>query len=163
MRWGTEYSPTINGLQSQIAQKLADWGADVVLGHGPHVLQPVKQLTGQNGRPTLVWFSIGNFLNAQIPVESLVSGLAIMDIDLATKKVQPPAYLPIYMHYEWTADEKAREDLLKRHSFTMVPLDQAASLLSRSQNNTTVEAQTNRVTTLLNQFIPVKMVTSKTY
>jgi hypothetical protein len=67
------------------------------------------------------------------------------------------------MHYEWTADEKAREDLLKRHAFTMVPLDQAADLLARSQNNTTVAAQTQRVQAVLNQFTPVTLVTSKTY
>lgn len=163
MRWGTEYSPAINNEQLQDSQLLADWGADVVLGHGPHVLQPVKQLTGKDSRQTLVWYSIGNFMNAQIPVEALVSGLAIMDIDIASKKVEPPKYLPIYMHYEWTPDEKAREDLLKRHSFTMVPLDQATSLLAKSQNNTTVDAQTERVQDLLNQFTGVTLVNSKTY
>ncbi len=163
MRWGTEYSPAINGQQEQIAQQLADLGADVVLGHGPHVLQPVKQLSGANGRKTLVWFSIGNFLNAQLPVQALVSGLVVLDIDIVTKSVQPPKYLPIYMHYEWTAEEKAREDLLKRRAFTMVPLDKAEDLLARSQLGTNVTAQTDYVQKLLNQFTPVTIIDSKTY
>ena len=163
MRWGTEYSPAIDAKQTAVSQQLADYGADIVIGHGPHVLQPVKQLQGASGRKTLVWYSIGNFLQAQLPIEALVSGIAVMDIDVKTKTVQPPAYLPIYMHYEWTADEKARQDLLKRKNFTLVPLDTAESLLAKSQNNTTVDAQTSRVTNLLNSQSPVKMLTSKTY
>lgn len=163
MRWGTEYSAGINNQQSTYSQLLADWGADVVLGHGPHVLEPVKQLTGANGRKTIVWYSIGNFLNAQIPVESLISGIAIMDVSLTTKSVMAPKYLPIYMHYEWTAEEKARSDLLKRTAFTLVPLDSAAGLLARSQNNTTIGAQTERVRTLLNQFTAVTIINSNEY
>lgn len=163
MRWGTEYSAGINSQQSTYSQLMADWGADVVLGHGPHVLEPVKQLTGANGRKTIVWYSIGNFLNAQIPVESLISGIAVMDISLSTKSVMAPKYLPIYMHYEWTAEQKARSDLLKRTAFTIVPLDGAADLLARSQNNTTVGAQTERVRTLLNQFTPVTIINSNEY
>ncbi len=163
MRWGTEYSSSINDHQKQLAQQLADWGADVVLGHGPHVLEPVQKLIGNGGRQTLVWYSIGNFLNAQESIESLVSGLVVVDIDIKTKQIQEPAYLPTYMHYEWTAEQKAKEDLLARHDFTIVPLDQATSLLARSQNNTTVAAQTRRVTELLNTNTKVKMLTSKTY
>lgn len=163
MRWGTEYSPAINANQTEISQKLADWGADVVLGHGPHVLEPVKQLTGKDGRKTLVWYSLGNFLNAQIETEALVSGIAIMDIDTKTKTIEAPKYLPIYMHYDWTAQQKANEDLLKRRAFTMIPLDAAAPLLARSQNNTTVDAQTKRVSDLLNSYTKVELVTSKNY
>ncbi len=163
MRWGTEYSPNVNAEQERVAQQLADAGADIVWGHGPHVLEPVRQLTGSNNHKTYVWYSIGNFLNAQENIESLVSGLAITDINLKTKQVEAPKYLPVYMHYEWTAEEKAHEDLLKRHNFTIVPLDQAATLLARSQNNTTVAAQTARVQAALGGQQAVTLVTSKTY
>lgn len=158
MRWGTEYSSSINDQQSQISQHLSDWGADIILGHGPHVLQPVKTLKGSDGRQTICWYSLGNFLNAQIPIESLANGLAIMDVDIATKKLKAPEYVPIYMHYEWTADEKTREDLLKRKNFSLVPLDSAASLLKKSQNNTTVETQTIRIQKTLNQFTTVPLI-----
>ena len=163
MRWGTEYSPDVNTQQEQISQRLASWGADVVLGHGPHVLEPVKTLDGKDGRKTLVWYSLGNFLNAQIPVEALVGGIAVMDVNIGTKKIEAPAFLPIYMHYEWTVEQKAQEDLLARKNFTMVPLDQASELLARSQNNTTVQDQTARLESLLNRYTSVKMLTSSTY
>jgi poly-gamma-glutamate synthesis protein (capsule biosynthesis protein) len=36
---------------------MAAAGADIIVGHGPHVLQPVEELEG-----TLVAYSLGNFL-----------------------------------------------------------------------------------------------------
>ncbi len=163
MRWGTEYSPLINAQQDQIAQELADDGADIVLGHGPHVLEPVKKLTGKSGNPTLVWFSLGNFLNAQIETEGLIGGFAIMDIDIANKKVSDPRFLPTYMHYEWTPSQKAAGDLLARKNFQMYPLDQAATPMAKSQINTTVEAQTDRVTKVLNTYMPVAIINSSQF
>lgn len=163
MRWGTEYATTVNAEQQAISQQLASWGADVILGHGPHVVQPVEKLNGPNGRTCLVWYSLGNFLNAQVPVESLVNGLAVMDIDIATKQLKEPAYLPIYMHYEWTAEQKAAEALLTRKNFSLVALDEAKELLARSQNNTTVQAQIDRLQAILNQRTPVELLTSRTY
>lgn len=163
MRWGTEYSQSVNAQQNTISQKLADWGADVVFGHGPHVLQPVKKLGAKDGRSTYVWYSLGNFLNAQIQVEALVNGMAVMDVDTKTKQITSLDYLPIYMHYEWTAAEKAREDLLARRAFTMVPLDEAAELLARSQNNTTIDAQKTRISDTLNKFTPVKILSPSEY
>ena len=160
MRWGTEYSPGVNAQQDAIAQELSNAGADVVLGHGSHFLEPVKKLKGANGNDTLMWFSLGNFLNAQIETESLIGGFAIMDIDVATKKVSEPKFMPTYMHYEWSAADKAANNLLTRKNFQMYPLDQAADPMSKSQINTTVEAQTDRVNKLLNTYTPVVIVKS---
>jgi poly-gamma-glutamate synthesis protein (capsule biosynthesis protein) len=42
---------------------VASFGADIVLGHHPHVLQPVEFIWGEGrGRPTLVVYSLGNAL-----------------------------------------------------------------------------------------------------
>jgi poly-gamma-glutamate capsule biosynthesis protein CapA/YwtB (metallophosphatase superfamily) len=163
MRWGTEYSPDVNAQQDQIAQVLADAGADVVLGHGPHDLEPVKRLKAADGRETLVWFSLGNFLNSQLDIQNLIGGFAIMDIDITTKKITKVAFMPVYQHYEWTADQARRRnntDLAARHSFRMVPLDQAAELLGKSHHGTTVEAQTSRIQQLLNRFTEIPIIKS---
>lgn len=160
MRWGTEYSAGVNAQQDQIAQKLADLGADIIVGHGPHFLEPVKKLKGKDGRDTFVWFSLGNFLNAQLEVESLVGGFAIMTVDVASKKINKVEFMPVYMHYEWTPAEKAAENLLARRNFSLFPLDKAAEPMVKSLIGTTVEAQTDRVTKLLNQFTPVNIITS---
>ncbi len=163
MRWGTEYSPSVNAQQDQIAQKLADFGADIVVGHGPHFLEPVKKLNGKDGRETIVWYSLGNFLNAQLEVEALIGGFASMVIDVASKKITKVEFMPVYMHYEWTQAEKAAENLLARRNFSMFPLDKAAEPMGKSLIGTTVETQTDRVTKLLNQFTPVTILTSDNF
>jgi len=164
MRWGTEYSPDINGSQEAIAQTLTNLGADVIIGHGPHVLEPVKKLKSTDGsKESTVWYSVGNFLNTQLETEALVSGFAIMDIDAATKKVTNTAFMPTYMHYDWTAAEKKANNLLARKNLQMVPLDQAADLLSKSQLGTNVQAQTDRITAILNKYTPVKIIKSSEY
>lgn len=163
MRWGTEYSPAINAQQTQLSQELADMGADIIFGHGPHVLEPVKNLKGSSGNDTLVWYSLGNFLSSQLEVAALTGCIAIMDIDTASKKIKSIGCMPVYMHYEWTADEKAHEDLLKRKNLALYPLDQAAGPLARSQNGTTVAEQTNRIKALLNQHAKVTLIPSNQY
>lgn len=163
VHWGTEYSDGIDSDQTKWSQKFANLGADVVLGTGPHVLEPVKYLPKQGGGQTLVWYSFGNMLSAQLDVPSLIGGFGVMDIDKTTKQVKLVGFLPTYMHYEWTPQQKAKEDLLARHSFQIYPLDKAADALKKSQNNTTVQAQTERVKALLNQFTSVPILTSEQY
>jgi len=164
MRWGTEYSPDVNANQDAIAQTLTNLGADVILGHGPHVLEPVKRLKNADGsRESIVWYSLGNFLNTQIETEALIGGFAVMDIDAGTKKLSNVAFMPTYMHYDWTAAEKRANNLLARKNLQMVPLDQAGDLLGKSLLNTTVEAQTARVTSVLNRFTEVKILKSSEY
>lgn len=166
MRWGTEYSPDVNAAQDQTAQVLADAGADVILGHGPHTLQSVKQLKAADGRDVPVWFSLGNFLNSQLDIETLIGGFAVMDIDVASKKITNLSFLPVYQHYEWTAAQKARAnaaDLAARNNFQMIPLDQAADLLAKSQHQTTVQAQTDRIQKLLNKYTPVPIMKSSAF
>jgi poly-gamma-glutamate capsule biosynthesis protein CapA/YwtB (metallophosphatase superfamily) len=163
MRWGTEYSPDINPRQEQLGQFLADNGADVVFGHGQHVQGPVKRLPKQSGGETVVWYGIGNFINSQVPPETVLNGIPVVDVDIASKKISNLAFLPFYMHYEWTAAEKASEKLNARKNFMMYTFDQAVDPLSKSQNNTTIEAQTKRLTDILNKFTKVEVITPTQY
>ena len=56
MHWGAEYYP-VTERQRLLARELAAAGADLVIGHGPHVLQPVERVDG-----AWVAYSLGNFL-----------------------------------------------------------------------------------------------------
>ena len=76
MHWGVEYQVAPTSRQRVIAATLADAGADVVIGHGPHVLQPVEWL-GQ----TLVAYGLGNFLFDQ-PFPRDLSWGAILSVCL---------------------------------------------------------------------------------
>jgi poly-gamma-glutamate synthesis protein (capsule biosynthesis protein) len=57
VHWGDELMDRPNGLQRQIAGKLIDAGAILVIGHHPHVIQAVEQRNG-----ALVAYSLGNFI-----------------------------------------------------------------------------------------------------
>lgn len=161
MCWGKEDSGDIQGEQETISQELSDAGVDVVFGHCPHFVQPVKRYKSSDGsRETVVFHSLGNTLNSELPIEALIGGMASVDVDLQTKKITSVGFLPTYMHYEWTADQKSKNDVSARHNLKLYPLDKAAAPLAASQNGTTVEAQTSRLTGILNSQTTIKMLTS---
>lgn len=160
MNWGEENAADVKPEQEVISQALASQNVDVVIGGGTHVVQPAKILDGSNGHQTLVWFSLGNFVNTELPVDNLFGGMAIMDFDVATQKLNNPKLMPIYMHYEWTAAQKTARTVNARHDFKLYPLDLASEALARSQNGTTVEAQTARITGIITKFAPVVVIKS---
>lgn len=57
---GVEYYTNTDPAMAALAAKLVGWGADVVWGHGPHVVQPISVTHGE--RPAVVATSLGNFL-----------------------------------------------------------------------------------------------------
>jgi len=66
IHWGSEYQAGVDNVRNEMAQFLADSGADVVWGHHPHILQKVDILhSGVTGRDTLVLYSMGNLLSDQ--------------------------------------------------------------------------------------------------
>lgn len=165
MRWGTEYSPDITSTQQADAQFLADEGVSLVLGHGTHVAQPVQTLTGAGGNKTTVWYGLGNYINSQIPAETLFGGLAVIDIDPTSHQVITNQLLPLYVHYEWTAAQAQAQDLLTRKNFMMYLLeDTTQQMIDSQQLHTTVAEQKQRLQTVLNQQgTNVSLITSQQY
>ncbi len=76
VHWGTEYAAEPDETQKYWAQVFADCGADVVIGTHPHVVQPVELVNGAGGNETVVYYSLGNFISAQIDQACTVGGLA---------------------------------------------------------------------------------------
>lgn len=72
VHWGFEYDLRIDPWQETAAQTLLDAGADLIVGHHPHVAQPV--VVPQEGR--LVAYSLGNFVFDQSQ-EHTNQGLAL--------------------------------------------------------------------------------------
>jgi poly-gamma-glutamate synthesis protein (capsule biosynthesis protein) len=64
LHWGMEYQHEPTARQREIARRLAEAGADLILGTHPHVLQPVEALEA-GGRRALVAYSLGNFVSNQ--------------------------------------------------------------------------------------------------
>lgn len=77
IHWGTEYSTSENWYQTSLAQKLADNGVDLIIGNGPHVIQPIKQVQASNSdHRTIVYYSVGNLLSDQLYSTADSNGLA---------------------------------------------------------------------------------------
>lgn len=80
MHWGKENKYTTTDDQKQYAQLLADLGVDVILGHHPHVIQPIEWIQGVNGNKTLCYYSLGNGINCQDYLKNMVGITACFDI-----------------------------------------------------------------------------------
>jgi poly-gamma-glutamate capsule biosynthesis protein CapA/YwtB (metallophosphatase superfamily) len=71
VHWGYEYELAPDPSQRRAAQALLDAGADLVVGHHPHVVQGTEIRYGQgNDRDRFVAFSLGNLLFDQEQGES---------------------------------------------------------------------------------------------
>ncbi len=73
--WGVEYTHEPNDFQRNLAKKLGEWGADVIIGTHPHVIQPVEFITNSDGSQTLVAYSLGNFISAQNRGARMLGGM----------------------------------------------------------------------------------------
>ena len=60
--WGVELSRLPSGRQHRLAARAVGAGADFVIGHHPHVLQPLVAMRKDDGRTALVAYSLGNFI-----------------------------------------------------------------------------------------------------
>ena len=65
IHWGAEYKFAPAPEDRKLAQKMIDAGAFAVIGHHPHVLQPVEFLERSQGGRGLVVFSLGNLVSNQ--------------------------------------------------------------------------------------------------
>lgn len=78
--WGNEYTHEPTDAQRELAEKLAMWGADVIIGTHPHVIQPVEYITNSDGRKTLVAYSLGNFISAQNRGPRMLGGMLNFEV-----------------------------------------------------------------------------------
>lgn len=104
--WGVEDSHKIVDSQRSLAQKLADWGADVVIGTHPHVLQDAQWLTAADGRNVFVAYSLGNFISTQNSPDQLTGAILALQLQKTTEPdgtihtaVLEPKLHPTVTHY----------------------------------------------------------------
>ena len=64
IHWGEEYKRIPNGFQTDLAYKMVDWGANIILGSHPHVLQK-SEIIKKNGKDNFIIYSMGNFISNQ--------------------------------------------------------------------------------------------------
>lgn len=57
IHWGVEYALNETEQQKQLARNLINFGADIIIGSHPHVLQPVEKY-----KDGIIFYSMGNFV-----------------------------------------------------------------------------------------------------
>jgi gamma-polyglutamate biosynthesis protein CapA len=86
--WGDEYSPA-NARQQKLAHMVVDSGADMVVGHHPHVMQKVETY---KGKP--IFYSLGNFIFDQYFSEHTLRGMVgKVAINPDTKEMQTSLFV----------------------------------------------------------------------
>lgn len=64
IHWGNEYQLEPSEEQKVLAAKMLEWGADIILGSHPHVIQK-SEMVQLDGEKKFVIYSMGNFISNQ--------------------------------------------------------------------------------------------------
>lgn len=104
MHWGNEYEKEPNQMQLGLAKELSNMGVDIIIGHHPHVLQPMDWIERVDGSRTFVMYSLGNFLSAQDGLERMTGGIGGIEITKTTSSgksvisLSNPSFIPTYAY-----------------------------------------------------------------
>lgn len=94
--WGVEYAPKPNRAHVELARRMIDAGADLVVGTHPHVIQPVEEYGGR-----WIAYSLGNFIFDQ-KAPGTNRGL-MLKVKVAGKKIAGVDQIPITISAECQA------------------------------------------------------------
>ncbi len=104
--WGNEDSHVITDDQKKLAQDLADWGADLIVGTHPHVVQNAEWINAEDGRKVFCAYSLGNFISTQALADQVVGLVLDCTIDTVTTpegkvtvSIKDPKLVPIVTVY----------------------------------------------------------------
>lgn len=102
LHFGQEYRPTATAAQKQLAQAILEAGADVIIGHHPHVLEPIVITEEDSSKIKLTTYSLGNFVSAQKGLERNTSIILNLHYTLEPETKEPSlekaSYIPIWTH-----------------------------------------------------------------
>ncbi len=128
VHWGSEYQRYPSSSQTAAASSLIDLGVDLIVGHHPHVVQPIVRVRGRTGREGYVAYSLGNFVSDQRS-RYRDSGLMVWaDVvrDSAGTRVTGMRYLPTYVQKTWSGG-RTRFRVLPVHPSVTSPSDLGVS------------------------------------
>jgi poly-gamma-glutamate capsule biosynthesis protein CapA/YwtB (metallophosphatase superfamily) len=91
LHWGTEYSKSPQTAQRELGQALIDGGADLIIGHHPHIIQGFERY-----KDGLIAYSLGNFIFDQNQHVFTRQGL-ILDLNLTREGLQDLQVWPVFI------------------------------------------------------------------
>ncbi|MBQ5887257.1 MAG: CapA family protein [Clostridia bacterium] len=126
--WGRE-QPQVTKEQKRVAALMSEAGADVILGHHSHILQPVEWHDNADGSRTLVAYSLGNFISTQYYANNMIGGMLTFDVvkdNGGECTLENIVFRPTVTHYSFNRDglqlymlEDYTEDMAKTHGTTL--------------------------------------------
>ena len=103
MHWQTEDVTEPTDSQREIVDKLLSYGADIIIGSGPHVLQPMEYMQNSDGEQALVIWSLGNFISCQNKTKNLLGGISDVTVtknyDTGKTTVTAASFIPTITQY----------------------------------------------------------------
>jgi poly-gamma-glutamate synthesis protein (capsule biosynthesis protein) len=126
MHWGDEYKLNYNKEQEKLAAFLAELQVDRVIGHHPHVIEPLVIMKRSDGGSMPVFYSLGNFFSAHLtPIkDTLLGGIMYMKLKKIEEiiSIEEIGLIPIITHFDATLSglsvyplHEYSEDLAARH------------------------------------------------
>ena len=116
VHWGTQFTDVPSFTQRRVAHALVDAGADLVIGHHPHVLQGIERY-----RRGLIAYSLGNFLFPDALGAPRLTGVLRVDLGREPLRIARVAFLPavarVYAHHAVApqpAIGRSRDEVLDR-------------------------------------------------
>lgn len=133
VHWGEEFIQRPSPEEIQTARRLVDAGADLIIGHHPHVLRGIER----HGRGHIV-YSLGNFVCDMVWDDSLRTSL-IFECTITPDGIQDVRLIPTYTNNDYQpevlVDEKARAVLEQiEHLAKDIPASQETDMAAASHH-----------------------------
>ena len=100
--WGIEKFYYPEPADRSLAHRMIDAGVDLIVGHHPHVIQPIEIYKGKH-----IFYSLGNFISTQEKPDQLVGAILSVQLEKTTEpdgtvrcSVLSPRLLPTVTHYD---------------------------------------------------------------
>ncbi len=115
--WGAEDTFNVTDGVKALAQKIIDWGGDVIIGTHSHVGQTMEYLTRPDGTQGFVFYSLGNFISAQTDNMNLIGELA--DFNIVAKADGSVTIEDVKVSPVITQFDDGRESNLRLYPYSM--------------------------------------------
>ncbi|MBQ8255086.1 MAG: CapA family protein, partial [Clostridia bacterium] len=112
--WGTEYKYVPSSYQISWAKFFTENGADVIIGHHPHAVQPMMTVEADNGNSAVCFYSLGNFISNQTTMKGNVGGMASLTIvkENGVTRVEDTKLIPTTVQAEMIGKTRTYEAML---------------------------------------------------
>ncbi|MGN7470060.1 CapA family protein [Brevibacillus sp. SAFN-007a] len=158
LHFGVEYQRMPNAEQIRVAEQCLTYGADLILGAHPHVVQPYEWKTVKREDGTahtgLIAYSLGNFISAQrwdYKDVGAILKLTLHKDEFGKASIEQAELIPTYVHFFRKNN--------KRH-YVIYPVEETLAGLARGETYPTLTKEAIQYMKRLQKEMPVHVNTA---